>query len=99
MRCTVAVAGERGGATPRPGTREVPALSEAPQAADSIVVNGEPRPLPEGGALTALIAELELQGKRIAVAINREVVPRSSHATCTIAPGDRIEILEAVGGG
>ena len=74
-------------------------MSEAPQQSQQILVNGEARPLPEGGALTALIGELELTGKRVAVAINREVVPRSTHATCVIAAGDRVEILEAVGGG
>lgn len=74
-------------------------MSEVPQQGDTIVVNGESRAMPAGGALTTLIAELELTGKRVAVAINREVVPRSTHATCTIAAGDRVEILEAVGGG
>ena len=74
-------------------------MSEAPQPSGTILVNGETRPLPAGGALSALIAELELTGKRVAVAINREVVPRSQHAACVISPGDRVEILEAVGGG
>jgi len=74
-------------------------VSEAPQPQGGIVVNGESRPLPEGGALSALIEALGLTHKRVAVAINREVVPRSTHASCRIAPGDHIEILEAVGGG
>lgn len=74
-------------------------MSEAPHPSDEILVNGEPRALPEGGALAALIAELGLAHKRVAVAINREVVPRSMHADCRLAPGDRVEILEAVGGG
>jgi sulfur carrier protein len=74
-------------------------MSEARPQSDEILVNGEIHARPAGGALTALIAELELSGKRLAVAINREVVPRSTWADRTIEPGDRVEILEAVGGG
>jgi len=46
-----------------------------------------------------LIAALGLQTSRIAIAVNRDVVPRSAFATHRLAAGDRIEILEAVGGG
>ncbi len=77
-------------------------MSEAPHSkkpSNTILVNGEPHALPEGGALSALIRALGLEGKRVAVAINREVVPRSQHASQIIAAGDRVEILEAVGGG
>jgi len=74
-------------------------MSEPLLQRDSILVNGEARALPDAGALSALLAELGLSGKRLAVAVNREVVPRSSWGDCTLAPGDRVEILEAVGGG
>lgn len=74
-------------------------MSGAPEQSEAILVNGEPCGLPEGGALSALIADLGLAHKRVAVAINREVVPRSMHAACKVVPGDRVEILEAVGGG
>ena len=66
---------------------------------DEIFVNGEVRARPVDGALTTLLAELGLTGKRLAVAVNREVVPRSTYAEVQIAAGDRVEILEAVGGG
>jgi thiamine biosynthesis protein ThiS len=46
-----------------------------------------------------LIDALHLDRRRIAVAVNREVVPRSAFDTHRLAEGDRIEILEAVGGG
>ena len=46
-----------------------------------------------------LLEGLELGGKRVAVAVNRDVVIRSRHGSHRIADGDRIEILEAVGGG
>ena len=74
-------------------------MSEAHLQSDEILVNGEARALPEGGALTTLLVELELQGKRLAVAINREVVPRSTYGGVRLEAGDRVEILEAVGGG
>lgn len=74
-------------------------MSEAHTQSDAILVNGEVRALPDRGALGALLAELGLVGKRLAVAVNREVVPRSRWGECTLAPGDRVEILEAVGGG
>ena len=42
---------------------------------------------------------LGMEGKRVAVALNRDVVPRSEYGSAPVADGDRIEILEAVGGG
>jgi sulfur carrier protein len=49
--------------------------------------------------VAALLETLELAGKRVAVAVNRSVVVRSRYAEFELAEGDRIEILEAVGGG
>ena len=46
-----------------------------------------------------LLRRHELTGRRIAVAINAEVVPRSRFATAEIGPGDRVEVIHAVGGG
>ncbi|HVP30834.1 MAG TPA: sulfur carrier protein ThiS [Myxococcota bacterium] len=64
-----------------------------------IVVNGERRAIGAGRTIADLLAELGLAGRRVAVAVNRSVVPRSSHLTRTLGAGDRVEILEAVGGG
>ncbi len=64
-----------------------------------IQVNGEVRDVPRGCTLEELIAQLDLSGRRVAVALNREVVPRSTYAEVAIHGGDRMEILEAVGGG
>jgi sulfur carrier protein len=46
-----------------------------------------------------LVRELSLTGKRIAVERNGEIVPRSRYAETTVAPGDTLEIVGAVGGG
>jgi sulfur carrier protein len=66
----------------------------------SIVVNGEARALPAGvDTVAALVDALALTGKRVAVERNGEIVPRSRHGATALAPGDRIEIVVAVGGG
>lgn len=73
--------------------------SAAATTSVEIQVNGEPRDVPQGCTLQALLAQLELTGCRIAVALDREVIPRSTYADVAIQGGERIEILEAVGGG
>jgi sulfur carrier protein len=52
-----------------------------------------------GASLDDLVAALGLDRRRIAVAVNRDVVSRRLFAARRLASGDRIEILEAVGGG
>ena len=74
-------------------------MAEPGLATLSITVNGEPRRTPAGIPVSGLIAQLGLDGRRVAVAIGREVVPRSEHARRRLREGDRVEILEAVGGG
>jgi sulfur carrier protein len=65
----------------------------------SILINGESQIVPSGCTIDALLDRLGLGERRVAVAINRNVVPRSTFASVEIAAGDRVEILEAVGGG
>ncbi|MDX1649207.1 MAG: sulfur carrier protein ThiS [Myxococcota bacterium] len=62
-------------------------------------VNGEPRRVPAGCTVARLVEESGLGGRKVAVAVNREVVPRSRFAERALGAGDRVEILEAVGGG
>ena len=64
-----------------------------------VTINGTPRALPVGTTVHDLVATLGLQGKRIAVERNGDIVPRSRYGDTRIAPGDRIEIVGAVGGG
>lgn len=64
-----------------------------------IFVNGQARALPEGAALATLLAEMGLAGKRVAVEVNREIVPRARHGGYVLRDGDRIEIVQAIGGG
>ena len=66
----------------------------------AITINGELRTLKSGQATIAdLIREMRLEGKRIAVERNGEIVPRSRYAQTQLAADDRLEIVGAVGGG
>ena len=65
----------------------------------NITLNGEAREIADGTLLSQLIEQLDLVGKRLAVEINREIVPRSEHAAYIIQAGDSIEIVHAIGGG
>ena len=64
-----------------------------------VLVNGEAQRVHGGCTVDGLLEKMGLERRRIAVAINREVVPRSSFGAHSLAAGDRVEILEAVGGG
>ncbi|MBU2784498.1 sulfur carrier protein ThiS [Acidithiobacillus ferriphilus] len=64
-----------------------------------ILVNGVAREVPEQMTVWALLTELGWAERRVAVECNGEIVPRSTHATVTLAAGDRLEIIQAVGGG
>ncbi|HVL57872.1 MAG TPA: sulfur carrier protein ThiS [Burkholderiaceae bacterium] len=64
-----------------------------------IRVNGESHRVAAGASVADLLARLQLTGKRVAVERNGEIVPRSRHQATPLAPGDRIEIVVAVGGG
>lgn len=66
---------------------------------DTILLNGEPREIPPGATVQAM---LELTGnaqRKVAVEINCEIVPKSLHTQRTLVDGDRVEIVVAMGGG
>jgi sulfur carrier protein len=74
-------------------------FSKRRAVAMQIIVNGNPTELAEGSSMAALIQGLGLAGQRLAVEVNEELVPRSRFAEHRLAPGDRVEIIHAVGGG
>ena len=80
----------------RGASRYAPRMSETEHA---VMVNGAPIDVPSGCTVRQLLSLLEMSDRRVAVAVNRDVIPRSSYDTTQIASGDRVEILEAVGGG
>ena len=64
-----------------------------------ITVNGEVKTLSSGETVADLVNELGLNGKRLAVEVNLEVIPRSCHTEHQLKPGDKVEIVHAIGGG
>ena len=71
----------------------------APAAPVSILLNGDPRELPAGCSVAGLLAEAGYGARRVAVEVNGAIVPRSAHASHALAAGDRVEIVQALGGG
>lgn len=64
-----------------------------------IVVNGESRQVATDLTAAELVELLELGNRRLAMEINREILPRSRYAEHRLQDGDRIEIVQAIGGG
>jgi len=64
-----------------------------------ITVNEQSRQIDDGATVAALLAELGLADRHVAVEVNLELVPRAEHASHQLADGDRLEIVTLVGGG
>jgi sulfur carrier protein len=64
-----------------------------------IKVNGEATEMSDDATVAVLIQRLDLTGRRLAVELNGQIVPRSRHAEQVLTDGDCIEIVHAVGGG
>lgn len=67
----------------------------------TVIVNGEPRSLPDQATVDALLRDLKLDKGvgACAVEVNKKLVPKSRHPDHTLAEGDRIEVVTLVGGG
>ncbi|MDC0662325.1 sulfur carrier protein ThiS [Marinobacter sp. SS21] len=65
----------------------------------NIHVNGDAMELAEPATIATLLERLALQGKRLAVEVNEEIVPRSQHGDYRLSAGDRVEVVHAIGGG
>ena len=64
-----------------------------------IQLNGEPFELPDNQSVADLLARLDLAGRRVAVELNLDIVPRSQHYSTRLAEGDHVEVVHAIGGG
>jgi len=64
-----------------------------------LTVNGETRAFPGVADVAELVAALGLDGRKVAVERNLEIVPKSAYGATRLADGDRIEIVSFVGGG
>jgi len=64
-----------------------------------VFVNGDPKQVESGLVVTQLLDTLALTSKRVAVEINEQIIPRSEHTQHQLQPGDRVEVVTAIGGG
>jgi sulfur carrier protein len=69
------------------------------QTTISIVVNGEDRQATPGATVTDLLREMGLDGGRVAIERNLEILPRPKWTETAVEAGDRFEIVQFVGGG
>ena len=74
-------------------------VTQAAVRSIELSVNGEARRFDDVADLARLLERLDLAGKKVAVEMNGEIVPRSRYAETPLADGDRLEIVVAVGGG
>ncbi len=64
-----------------------------------VLVNGEPMELPEGLSVEALLEQLKVKREYTAVALNREITPKTQYADTRLKDGDKVEIVRPMGGG
>ncbi|SFL84741.1 sulfur carrier protein ThiS [Marinobacter zhejiangensis] len=65
----------------------------------NIQLNGEAFEIAEPATIAVLLEAMSLTGKRLAVEVNEDIVPRSQHNDFQLSPGDRVEVVHAIGGG
>ncbi|MEO1885175.1 MAG: sulfur carrier protein ThiS, partial [Methylococcales bacterium] len=64
-----------------------------------IYVNGEKKALKEGSSIAELVSDLGYENKRIAVELNKEILPFDQYVSKILTANDRLEIVQAIGGG
>ena len=64
-----------------------------------IQLNGESFELPDGETVAGLLTRLDLTGRRVAVELDLDIVPRSQHAKTVLKEGSKVEVVHAIGGG
>jgi sulfur carrier protein len=64
-----------------------------------ILLNGQPRHIPEASTLLDLLTTEGLHERRLAVEVNLDIIPRAQHAEYQLKSGDRVEVVHAIGGG
>jgi len=65
----------------------------------TIVLNGEKTEIEADSNIEQLLRKLDIENKRLAVEINQEIIPRSEFASQTFNDMDKVEIVQAIGGG
>jgi len=62
-------------------------------------INGQEQELPARLTVLELLEHMQIDPDGVAIAVNLQVVPRGEHATRVLVPGERVELVRAVGGG
>lgn len=65
----------------------------------SLIVNGDLTELAAGATISDLLVQMEVVGRRIAVELNGEIVPKADHANTALQADDQVEVVQAIGGG
>jgi thiamine biosynthesis protein ThiS len=65
----------------------------------TIRLNGDPADIPGPMTVSALLAHLNIDARRVAVELNLVVLKRGTFETTVVAEGDEIEVVNFVGGG
>jgi thiamine biosynthesis protein ThiS len=64
-----------------------------------LIINGDSREFADGLTVSALVDELAMRGDRLAIELNRDIVPRTRWTETSLKDGDKLEIVHFVGGG
>jgi len=65
----------------------------------NLIINGEPREVGSAATLSALLVHLGLKPDRVAIELNRDLVRRELWENTQLREGDKLEIVQFVGGG
>jgi sulfur carrier protein len=65
----------------------------------TIILNGQQTKIDDTCTIVQLLHDLDLTEKRLAVEINQEIIPRSEFSTYQLNEQDKVEIVQAIGGG
>lgn len=65
----------------------------------TIILNGESKTIDDDCSIEQLLQSLELEGRRLAVEVNQDIIPRSQFSSQLLHESDRVEIVQAIGGG
>jgi sulfur carrier protein len=64
-----------------------------------LIINGDRREFADGLRLAILVEQLGMKPERVAIELNRDIIPRDQWAATALKNGDRLEIVHFVGGG
>jgi thiamine biosynthesis protein ThiS len=64
-----------------------------------IILNGKPLPLPQPLSITTLLAQQGVDGRKVAVEVDRQIIPKSAYEKHQLLGGEVVEVIGFIGGG